>query len=119
MEQFGMDSQNPNIGALALEQSSQDSCHDDSQLPVEKGEIDVKVKKVEFRGRGIVHTTYMTDYTMPEYKMTAYPRGLALIIENDEFQNNIHSKRYIRFISEKFGFVESCLIFFFFFQAWI
>ena len=98
MEQFGMDSQNPNIGALALEQSSQDSCHDDSQLPVEKGEIDVKVKKVEFRGRGIVHTPYMTDYTMPEYKMTAYPRGLALIIENDEFQNNIHSKRYVLFL---------------------
>ena len=99
------------FGALALEQSSQDSCHDDSQVPVEKGEIDVKVKKVEFRGRGIVHTTHLTDYTMPEYKMTAYPRGLALIIENDEFQNNIHSKRYDY---DFFSYFEGYLFLFYF-----
>ena len=97
MEQFAMDSENQTVGALAAQQSSQDSCHGD--IPVEKGEIDVKVKKVEFRGRGIVEPSRMTDYTMPEYKMTAYPRGLALIIENDEFQNNIHSKRYVLLVS--------------------
>jgi len=31
---------------------------------------------------------------MPEYKMMAYPRGLALIIEIEEFQNQIASRRH-------------------------
>ena len=31
---------------------------------------------------------------MPEYKMTAYPRGLALIIEIEDYENNVASKRH-------------------------
>ena len=30
---------------------------------------------------------------MPAYKMTAYPRGLALIIEIEEFVNNVEKPR--------------------------
>lgn len=68
-----------------LSQESTDSCHNNEA--VEKGQIDVIVKRVE--STKIVDE----DSVMPQYKMTAYPRGLALIIEIEEYENKIEPKR--------------------------
>jgi len=67
-----------------LSQESTDSCHNNEAF--EKGEIDVVVKRVE--------STHIYDSdVMPAYKMAAYPRGLALIIEIEEFVNNVEKPR--------------------------
>merc|ERR1712150_362599 len=50
---------------------------------------DVRVKKSELKRS---HSS--VEAGMPEYKMMAYPRGLALIIEIEEFQNQIASRRH-------------------------
>ena len=55
-------------------QNSQDSCHDENGA-IAKGELDVRVKKSELKRS---HSS--VEAGMPEYKMMAYPRGLALII---------------------------------------
>ena len=55
-------------------QNSQDSCHDEN-CAIAKGELDVRVKKSELKRS---HSS--VEAGMPEYKMMAYPRGLALII---------------------------------------
>ena len=52
------------------------------------GELDVVVKRVES-----THICSGSQDVMPAYKMTAYPRGLALIIEIEEFVNNVEKPR--------------------------
>ncbi len=67
-----------------LSQASQDSCHNNEAY--EKGYLDVIVRQAE---KASIHE----DTMMPSYKMSSNPRGLALIIEIDEFVNDIHEKR--------------------------
>ena len=65
-------------------QGSTDSCHNNEAF--EKGELDVVVKRVE--------STHIYDSdVMPAYKMAAYPRGLALIIEIEQFMNDVEKPR--------------------------
>jgi hypothetical protein len=55
---------------------------------ISSGELDVVVKRVES-----THICSGSQDAMPAYKMTAYPRGLALIIEIEEFVNNVEKPR--------------------------
>ena len=71
-------------------QNSQDSCHDENGA-IAKGELDVRVKKSELKRS---HSS--VEAGMPEYKMMAYPRGLALIIGKKQA-----SKNYDQFAFEK------------------
>ena len=54
------------------------------------GELDVVVKRVESTH---ICSGSQDVMAMPAYKMTAYPRGLALIIEIEEFVNNVEKPR--------------------------
>ena len=65
---------------------SQDSCH--MEDPMERGEMDVKV-----RPSNIMRVNSAIHAGMPTYKMEAKPRGLALIIEIEEYVDNLHEKR--------------------------
>jgi len=75
-----------NRSTTPLSQESTDSCHNNEAF--EKGELDVVVKRVES-----THICSGSQDVMPAYKMTAYPRGLALIIEIEEFVNNVEKPR--------------------------
>jgi len=73
-----------NRSTTPLSQGSTDSCHNNEAF--EKGELDVVVKRVE--------STHIYDSdVMPAYKMAAYPRGLALIIEIEQFMNDVEKPR--------------------------
>lgn len=71
-----------------VSQDSQDSCHMSEDQATEKGNLHVKVKK-----REVKRSNSAVQAGMPEYKMSASPRGLALIIEIEEFSNEVQQKR--------------------------
>ena len=56
--------------------------------PEEKGRLNVVVKRASFR-----RTNSAMDTGMPCYKMDARPRGLVLIIEIEEYVNEVQEKR--------------------------
>ena len=60
---------------------SQDSCH--MEDATEKGHLQVRVKL----------TREKSINNIPSYKMTSSPRGLALIIDIEEYDNEIQDKR--------------------------
>ncbi len=70
---------------------SQDSCHAD--LPLQKGELEVVVKSAASIRPDLKRNNSAIDAGMPVYKMSSNPRGLALIIEIEEYENNVQVKR--------------------------
>ena len=54
----------------------------------EKGKLDVVVKRADLK-----RANSAVDSGMPYYKMDAKPRGLALIIEIEEYVDDLHEKR--------------------------
>ena len=56
--------------------------------PEEKGELDVFVKRATLN-----RTNSAMDTGMPCYKMDARPRGLVLIIEIEEYVNDVQERR--------------------------
>ena len=56
--------------------------------PEEKGRLNVVVKRASFR-----RTNSAMDTGMPCYKMDARPRGLVLIIEIEEYVNDVQERR--------------------------
>lgn len=68
---------------------SQDSCHSSLENPEEKGDLDVRVVTRDTLRRE--NSAQMAQ--MKCYKMDARPRGLALIIEIEEYDNNVQEKR--------------------------
>jgi len=75
-----------NRSTTPLSQESTDSCHNNEAI--EKGELDVVVRRTES-----IKICDVYEDVMPSYKMTAFPRGLALIIEIEEFVNNVEKQR--------------------------
>jgi hypothetical protein len=55
---------------------------------VEKGQLEVNVKKVN-----IARSNSAVRAGMPCYTMTSKPRGLALIIEIDKYDNDVYEPR--------------------------
>jgi hypothetical protein len=77
-----------NRSTTPLSQLSQDSCHT-NETAFEKGQLDVIVKqRVEMK-----RTNSAIEAGMPEYKMSANPRGCALIIEMEEYDQDVQTKR--------------------------
>lgn len=73
-----------------ISQNSQDSCH--AMDVEEKGELDVKVQhSIPNTLRRMNSCSHNTDMAM--YRMEAKPRGLALIIEIEKFENNVFYQR--------------------------
>lgn len=66
---------------------SQDSCHMDEAEA--KGKLDVVVRRAEVLQR----TNSAQEAGMPCYKMESKPRGLALIIEIEEYVNDVQEPR--------------------------
>ena len=64
---------------------SQDSCH--MEDVTEKGYMPVKVKL------GLNRLESITGDKIPSYKMTSNPRGLALIIDIEKYDNEIQDER--------------------------
>ena len=60
---------------------SQDSCH--MEDATEKGHLEVRVKL----------TREKSVNNIPSYKMSSNPRGLALIIDIEDYDNEIQDKR--------------------------
>jgi len=65
---------------------SEDSCH--MEEPEEKGRLNVVVKRASFR-----RTNSAMDTGMPCYKMDSRPRGMVLIIEIEEYVNDVQERR--------------------------
>ena len=82
-----------NRSTTPLSQESTDSCHNNEAI--EKGELDVVVRRTES-----IKICDVYEDVMPSYKMTAFPRGLALIIEIEEFVNNVEKQRIGSHVSE-------------------
>ena len=84
---------------------SQDSCH--MEDATEMGLMEVKVKM------GLSRLESLSGDKIPSYKMTSNPRGLALIIDIEKYDNEIQDERIgskvIR--SEKIQFMKNCLIY--------
>lgn len=87
VDQLTINSQDIQRSTTPLSTASMDSCHNHEEA-VEKGHLDVVVKKVP-----VARALSSVDSGMPEYKMTAFPRGLALIIEIEEYDNAVQTKR--------------------------
>lgn len=56
--------------------------------PEEKGRLNVVVKRASFR-----RTNSAMDTGMPCYKMDSRPRGMVLIIEIEEYVNDVQERR--------------------------
>lgn len=54
----------------------------------ERGRLNVVVKRTSFK-----RTNSAIDSGMPCYKMDARPRGLALVIEIEEYVNDVKERR--------------------------
>ena len=79
---------------------------------IEQGRLTVVVRRAEIK-----RTNSAVVSGMPTYKMDARPRGLALIIEIDEFVNNTYEKRVGSEVSQESNCQKSDkIIFFIFFQ---
>jgi hypothetical protein len=65
---------------------SPDSCH--TQEVIQQGSMDVSVKKTN-----IARSNSAVKAGMPCYQMTSKPRGQALIIEIDKYENNVLETR--------------------------
>ena len=64
---------------------SQDSCH--MEDATEQGYIPVKVKL------GLNRVESISGDKIPSYKMTSNPRGLALIIDIEKYENDLQDER--------------------------
>ena len=68
-----------------LSQASMDSCHN-GECPEELGSMDVVVKKM-------AKDLKIDESLTGQYDMARSPRGLALIIEIEEYVNRVEEKR--------------------------
>ena len=76
-------SRSPNNGYTS--DGSQDSCH--MEDATEKGHMPVHVKL------GLTRLESVSGDHIPSYKMTSNPRGLALIIDIEKYDNEIQDER--------------------------
>jgi hypothetical protein len=86
---FIINDTNLDIASLSVDSQqflSPDSCH--MEGVVERGQLEVNVKKVN-----IARSNSAVRAGMPCYTMTSKPRGLALIIEIDKYDNDVYEPR--------------------------
>ena len=75
------------VQGLTIPKEGLDRQRSYSDEPVEKGELNVVVKRLK-------HVPVpQLDEEIPSYKMTEVPRGLALIIEIEQYQQDVATKR--------------------------
>ena len=75
--------------------NSQDSCH--TEDAAEKGYLDVQVRQAVRRSNSSVIAG------MPVYSLSSNPRGLAMIIDIQKYDNDVQDERYgseVRSIAE-------------------
>jgi len=77
-------SRNPSQASI----TSQDSCHEDL-LPEPQGLMNIVIQP----SSGLKRTHSIGRQQMAAYAMKSVPRGLALIIANERYQNNIRDER--------------------------
>jgi len=68
--------------------TSQDSCHDDL-LPERQGLMQVVIQPCT----SLKRTHSIGRHQMPTYRMQSSPRGLALIIANEQYKNDVRDAR--------------------------
>ena len=89
-ELFSIDDTNLDMTSLTVDSqpflSTDDSCH--LEGVVEKGQLEVNVRKVN-----LARSNSAVKAGMPCYLMTSNPRGLALIIEIDKYENDVQKPR--------------------------
>jgi len=76
---------------------SEGSCHSSVSMdgePQVKGRLDVKVRPTSVKRTNSNVSTAGAPGSMAVYKMDALPRGLCLIIEIEEYENNVREKRH-------------------------
>ena len=83
-----------NVQHLSQPKEALDRQRSYSDEPYEKGELNVVVRRLKH-----VNIPSM-DEEIPSYKMTEVPRGLALIIEIEQYQQDIATKRIGSHVSE-------------------
>ena len=78
-----------------MSMDSQDSCH--TEDAAEKGYLDVQVRQAVRRSNSSVIAG------MPVYSLSSNPRGLAMIIDIQKYDNDVQDERYgseVRSIAE-------------------
>ena len=86
---FNIDDTNFDMNNLSVGSQqflSPDSCH--MEGVVERGQLEVNVRKVN-----IARSNSAVKAGMPCYVMSSKPRGLALIIEIDKYENDVKEPR--------------------------
>ena len=78
-----------------MSDDSQDSCHMEDATT--KGYMDVNVKLAFNRSNSL------TSAKIPSYKMTSNPRGLALIVDIEKYDNEIEDER----VGSEVGILEA------------
>ncbi len=97
LQEAGVNARSVSPGEMSVH--SQDSCHasiDGStsfMSPIEKADLEVIVKPApEFR-RSTSLNASVGPHAMPIYRMESVPRGFALIVEIEAYDNEVHETR--------------------------